>query len=117
MPQLVIQHLEPAHGDFVAALNDRGARNRWRQITPIEGRRDDRSIVFDLSVMQHPGFGLFGENAWTECPRHNPRGIAVVHRLAAYSRSRVSSIAVLPPLSTLTTLCTGLKPVSVISTT
>ena len=36
--------------------------------------------------------------------------------IAGHCRSRISSIAALPPLSTLTTLWIGLKPVSVIST-
>jgi hypothetical protein len=37
--------------------------------------------------------------------------------IAAYCRSRISSMATLPPLSTLTTLWIGLKSVSVTSTT
>lgn len=46
----------------------------------------------------------------------NRQGISTESSRLAYCRSRISSIGVLPPLSTLTILWTGLNPVSVIST-
>jgi hypothetical protein len=57
----------------------------------------------------------FREKSRKKCPRRTRR-VTEARRIAAYCRSRISSTATLPPLSTLTTLWIGLKPVSVTST-
>jgi hypothetical protein len=73
-------------------------------------------IFFGLSIMPRFAFELFARKA-EETARATPEVCAKAWRISAYCRSRISSIAALLPLSMLTTLWTGIKPVIVISTT
>ena len=81
-------------------------RSNWRLIP---------EQVLICQFMQRFAFELFARQP-RECPRQTTEARLEACRIAVYCRARISSIAALPPRSTLTTLCTGLKPVSVTST-